>query len=340
MSGPLDRRTSGPLDAPLALVFPGQGSQKVGMGRAWAEASAAARRTFEEADAVLGFPLSRLCWEGPEEELGLTTNTQPALLATSIAILRGLTETLGEDSLEPVAVAGHSLGEYSALVAAGALGFAEALHLVRRRGELMQEAVPVGLGAMAAVIGLDAETTAALAADAADPAAGEVCAVANLNAPAQTVIAGHKPAVDRAVALAKERGARKATLLAVSAPFHSPLMRPAREAMAELLARASFADPRVPVVTNVDARPATTASAARDALIRQIDSTVRWVESVSWMAGEAGVKTFLEVGPGSVLSGLVRRIAPGSVCAGVGDPELLRKVVEGAAVGAGAEKEG
>lgn len=320
-----------PFAAPLALVFPGQGSQKPGMGRAWAEASPAARRAFEEADAALGFPLSRLCWEGPEEELGLTANTQPALLATSIAVLRGVEETLGEGGLQPlaplapIAVAGHSLGEYSALVAAGALGFAEALHLVRRRGELMQEAVPVGQGAMAAVIGLDAEAVAALAAEAADPAAGELCAVANLNAPAQTVIAGHKPAVDRAVALARERGARKATLLAVSAPFHSPLMRPAREAMAELLARADFRDPRVPVVTNVDARPATTAEAARDALVRQIDSPVRWVESVAWMA-EAGVQTFLEVGPGSVLAGLVRRIAPGTTAAGVGDPEQLRKL--------------
>lgn len=326
----------GPLESPLALVFPGQGSQKVGMGRAWAEASAAARRTFEETDRALGFPLSRLCWEGPEEELGLTANTQPALLATSIAVLRGMEETLGESMPAPRAVAGHSLGEYSALVAAGALDFAEALHLVRRRGELMQEAVPVGVGAMAAVIGLDAEATAALAAEAADPAAGEVCAVANLNAPAQTVIAGHKPAVDRAVALARERGARKATLLAVSAPFHSPLMRPAREAMAELLAAASFNDPRVPVVSNVDARPVATAAAARDALVRQIDSTVRWVESVAWMAGEAGVSTFLEVGPGSVLTGLVRRIALGTTVAGVGDPEQLAKlrVLEPAAVGA------
>jgi [acyl-carrier-protein] S-malonyltransferase len=321
----------GPLAAPLALVFPGQGSQKPGMGRAWAEASPAARRAFEEADAALGFPLSRLCWEGPEEELALTANTQPALLATSIAILRGLEEALGQERPRPVAVAGHSLGEYSALVAAGALGFAEALYLVRRRGELMQEAVPVGQGAMAAVIGLDAEAVAALAAEAADPAAGELCAVANLNAPAQTVIAGHKPAVDRAVALARERGARKATLLAVSAPFHSPLMRPAREAMAELLARADFRDPEIPVVSNVDARPVTAAAAARDALVRQIDSPVRWVESVAWMAAEAGVGTFLEVGPGSVLTGLVRRIAPGTTAAGVADPEQLRKLTAPAA---------
>lgn len=336
--------TAEALQGRLALVFPGQGSQKVGMGRAWAEASAAARRAFEEADAALGFPLARLCWEGPEEELGLTANTQPALLATSIAILRGMEEVLGEElpggMPVPVAVAGHSLGEYSALVAAGALDFAAALHLVRRRGELMQEAVPVGQGAMAAVIGLDTEATAALAAEAADPAAGEVCAVANLNAPAQTVIAGHKPAVDRAVALAPQRGARKAKLLDVSAPFHSPLMRPAREAMAVLLEKADFRDPRVPVVTNVDAQPAATAAAARDALVRQIDSTVRWVESVAWMAGEAGVTTFLEVGPGSVLAGLVRRIAPGTTVAGVGDPEQLRKLLAPAEAVVGAAAAG
>jgi len=210
----------------LAFVFPGQGSQKVGMGRAWAEASAAARRAFEEADETLGFPLTRLCWEGPEDELNLTRNTQPALLATSIAALRGMAEGEGA-GLSPVAVAGHSLGEYSALVAAGALDYVDALHLVRRRGELMQEAVPVGEGAMAAVIGLDAQACAALAADA-ERDTGEVCAVANLNGPAQTVLAGHKGAIDRAVALARERGAKKATILAVSAPFHSPLMRPAR----------------------------------------------------------------------------------------------------------------
>jgi [acyl-carrier-protein] S-malonyltransferase len=332
----------------LAFVFPGQGSQKVGMGRAWAVASTAARRAFAEADEALGFPLSRLCWEGPEAELNLTRNTQPALLATSIAVLRGLGDGAGA-SLVPVAVAGHSLGEYSGLVAAGALDFAEALHLVRRRGELMQEAVPVGVGAMAAVIGLDAEACAALAADAARET-GEICAVANLNGPGQTVLAGHQGAVDRAVALARERGARKATLLAVSAPFHSPLMRPAREAMAVHLEKAAIRDPRVPVVTNVDAAPATTAEAVRDALIRQIDSPVRWVESVLWMRDEAGVEGFLEVGPGSVLSGLDRRIVPGTLCATVGEPEQLVKLLAGAepagaasagpAAGAGAEREG
>lgn len=313
----------------LALVFPGQGSQKVGMGRAWADAAEEARRTFEEADEVLGFPLSRLCWEGPEEELGLTTNTQPALLATSIAIHRSLASH-GLD-VQPIAMAGHSLGEYSALVAAGALDFADALRLVRKRGQLMQEAVPVGVGAMAAFIGLDDAAVAQLAADVAE---GEVCAVANYNSPGQTVIAGHKGAVDRAVALAKERGARKATVLAVSAPFHSPLMRPAREGMIPALAAVAFQDPRVPVVANVDAAPVATGDAARDALARQIDGPVRWVESVKWMADELGVQAFLEVGSGNVLTGLNRRIANGTVCASLSDPEQLRKLLAG-----GAEKE-
>lgn len=306
----------------IAFMFPGQGSQKVGMGRVWADASEAARRTFEEADEALGFPLSRLCWEGPEEELNLTANTQPALVAASIAVHRALSELAPE--LRPVAVAGHSLGEYSALVAAGTLDFADALRLVRRRGQLMQEAVPVGVGAMAAIIGMDAETITAITAEAAQ---GEVCTVANLNGPAQTVIAGHKGAVDRAVALARERGARKATLLAVSAPFHSPLMRPAREGMEGPLAEVEFRDPSIPVVSNVDAASVTTGAAARDALVRQIDSPVRWVESVLWMEEEAGVETFVEVGPGTVLTGLTRRIAKAAPATGIADPDQLRKLL-------------
>ena len=313
----------------IAFVFPGQGSQKVGMGRVWAEASGAARQAFEEADEALGFPLSKLCWEGPEEELNLTANTQPALVAAAIAVHRALGELAPE--LRPVAVAGHSLGEYSALVAAGALGFGEALRLVRRRGQLMQEAVPVGQGAMAAVIGLDAEAIAGIAADAAQ---GEVCAPANFNGPGQTVIAGHKGAVDRAVVLAKERGARKATVLAVSAPFHSPLMRPAREGMAPLLAAAEFRDPQVPVVTNVDAAPAATGDAARDALVRQIDSPVRWMESVLRMEKELGVEVFVEVGPGNVLSGLNRRIVEGARATAISDPAHLRQLMEESEEGA------
>jgi [acyl-carrier-protein] S-malonyltransferase len=221
-------------------------------------------------------------------------------------------------------MAGHSLGEYSALAAAGALGFADALRLVRRRGQLMQEAVPVGVGAMAAVIGLDDEAVRAVAESAAE---GEVSVVANYNSPGQTVIAGHKAAIDRAVALAKERGARKVSVLAVSAPFHSPLMRPAREGMAGELAKVAFAAPRVPVVANVDAVPVATGDAARDALVRQIDGPVRWVESVSWMAGAAGVEMFLEIGPGTVLSGLNRRIATGTVCASLSEPQQLEKLL-------------
>jgi [acyl-carrier-protein] S-malonyltransferase len=322
----------------IAFVFPGQGSQKVGMGRAWADLSEAARRTFEEADDVLGFPLSRLCWEGPEDELNLTANTQPALLTVSTAIHRALASFPGTEALRPVpspvTMAGHSLGEYSALVAAGALSFADALRLVRLRGQLMQEAVPVGVGGMAALIGMDQEAANALAEEVAQ---GEVCAVANLNGFVQIVIAGHTGAIDRAVALAKERGAKKATRLAVSAPFHSPLMAPAREGMTGPLMETAFRDPSVPVVTNVDAVPVSTGEAARDALIRQIDSPVRWVESALWMAESAGVDTFLEVGPGTVLGGLTRRIAQGTMQVATSDPEQLRKVLEG---GAGAKDEG
>jgi [acyl-carrier-protein] S-malonyltransferase len=319
MSGALGTRR-------VAFVFPGQGSQKVGMGRAWADVSEAARRTFEEADEALGEPLSRLCWEGPEEELGLTVNTQPALLAASTAVHRALAGT-PLAGVVPVALAGHSLGEYSALVAAGALPFADAIRLVRRRGELMQAAVPVGEGAMAAILGLDAAAVAAVAQEASADQEGELVAVANLNAPAQTVVAGHKAAVDRAVALARERGARKATLLPVSAPFHSPLMRPARLGMIEPLRAAPFAAPRVPVVANVDAAPVATAEAARDALARQIDGPVRWVESVQWMEREAGVDLFLELGPGTVLAGLIRRIAEQAAVASLGDPEQVDKLL-------------
>jgi [acyl-carrier-protein] S-malonyltransferase len=306
----------------VALIFPGQGSQKVGMLESWVAASPEARGAFDEADAVLGFPLSRLAFAGPEDELNLTANTQPALLAASIAVYRALAASGALPT--PVAMAGHSLGEYSALVAAGSLTFADALVLVRRRGELMQEAVPVGEGAMAAIIGFDLAQIGALAAEAAD---GEVCAIANLNGHGQTVLAGHRGAIDRAVALAKERGAKKATVLPVSAPFHSPLMRPAREGMEPLLAATEFRDPRVPVVTNVDAVPVTTAGAARDALIRQVDSPVRWVETVEWMANTAGVDFFVEVGPGNILSGMTRRIAIGARTAPTGEPEQWKKLV-------------
>ncbi len=288
----------------IACIFPGQGSQKVGMGREWAEAFVESKSVFEEADEVLGFSLSRLCWDGPEEDLQLTANTQPAILACSVAIYRALVEH-GFADFEPVAMAGHSLGEYSALVAAGALDLATALRLVRRRGELMQEAVPVGVGAMAALMGLEAEVVDEVAAEV---SGDEVCAVANLNSPLQTVIAGHKAAVEKAVALAKERGARVAKMLPVSAPFHSPLMRPAREGLEPLLSAAEIRDPAVPVVTNIDAVPVTGGDQIRAALGRQVDGPVRWVESIRWMIEERAADTFVEVGFGKVLSSLGRRI--------------------------------
>jgi [acyl-carrier-protein] S-malonyltransferase len=300
-----------------AFLFPGQGSQRVGMGRDVAAALPAARRVFEEADDVLGFALSRLCFEGPEETLQLTENTQPALLATSIALYR----CLEERGRLPAMVAGHSLGEYSALVAAAALSLADALRLVRRRGQLMQEAVPVGVGAMAAVLGPAPEEVAEIAAEAAN-ATGGVCAVANLNAPGQTVIAGHREAVERAIDLAARRGARRSVLLPVSAPFHCPLMAPAREGLEPMLESVELSDPRVPVFCNVDAAAVTTGAAARDALIRQIEGAVRWVESVRAMIG-VGAGRFVEVGPGGVLAGLVKRIDRSAAVSSVGGlPDL------------------
>jgi len=309
----------------VGFVFPGQGSQKVGMGRGWAEGQDAARQAFAEADAALGESLSKLCFEGPESELQLTRNTQPTILATSVAALRGL--RAAAPGLEPAYLAGHSLGEYSALVAAGTLDFAEALRLVRRRGELMQEAVPVGQGAMAAILGL-ASSEVEEAARAASTGA-ETCAVANYNSPEQTVIAGHKAAVERAMALAKERGAKRAMPLPVSAPFHSPLMRPARLALEPALAAARFADPGIPVVSNIDAQPLGSGAAARDALVRQVDGPVRWVESVEWMARQ-GVELFVEVGPGNVLCGLIKRIVPGAKALSVAEPSGVADVVAAA----------
>jgi [acyl-carrier-protein] S-malonyltransferase len=288
----------------LALLFPGQGSQFVGMGKSLADASPSARAVFEEADAVLGFSLSRLCFEGPEEELKLTANTQPAILAHSVAALRDL-EASHPERLEGAAfAAGHSLGEYSANVAAGSLAFADALRLVRRRGELMQDAVPAGEGAMAAILGLAPEAVEAACRDAAQ---GAVVAPANYNSPEQTVIAGESAAVARASALCAERGARRAIPLAVSAPFHCALMVPARDRMRPLLEAADFRDARWPVVTNVDAEPRSSGQELRDALVRQIDSPVRWVESVRRLVS-GGAERGLEVGPGNVLAGLVRRI--------------------------------
>lgn len=307
--------------AAIAFIFPGQGSQKVGMGRGWAERSEVARATFEEADEALGFSLSRLCWEGPAEELQLTMNTQPAILATSVAIERAVAST----GVEAAVMAGHSLGEYSALVAAGALRFADALRLVRKRGELMQMAVPVGEGAMAAILGLEADVVVEVAAAAGE---GEVCAVANFNSPQQTVIAGQREAVERAMTEAKARGAKRTIALPVSAPFHCSLMRPARDGLEPLLAATEFADPRVPVVNNVDAEAEVSGADARQALVRQVDGAVRWLHSVRLMVEQFAVGEFLELGPGSVLSGLVRRIVPAVATASLAEPQGFDRWVE------------
>jgi [acyl-carrier-protein] S-malonyltransferase len=274
------------------------------MGRALVESSPTARAVFDEADAALGFPLSRLCFEGPEEDLKRTANTQPAILTHSVAALAELSASF-PGRLEGAAfAAGHSLGEYSACVAAGVLTFSDAVRLVRRRGELMQDAVPAGMGAMAAIVGLAAEDVEAACREAAQ---GEVVSAANYNSPEQTVIAGHAGAVERASAACIAKGAKRAIPLPVSAPFHSPLMRPARERMEELLAATTFSDARIPVVTNVDALPVRDGAKLRDSLVRQIDSPVKWVESVRRLAAE-GVDRALEIGPGNVLAGLLRRI--------------------------------
>ena len=301
--------------ADLAFIFPGQGSQSVGMGAEWARRSPAAARTFEEADAALGEPLSKLCWEGPAETLQLTENTQPAILTVSIAIWRSLPE-----DLRPAWMAGHSLGEYSALVAAGALEFSDAVRLVRQRGRLMQQAVSVGEGAMAAIIGLDSAAVEELVAAASS--ATEICAVANYNSPEQTVVAGAAAAVDRLLPLAKERGAKRALPLPVSAPFHSPMMEAARVGLAPYLEAATFRDPVAKVVSNVDAQVIADGEAARDGLLRQVDGAVRWVESIRLMA-DSGVARFVEVGPGKVLTGLARRIAPGLSYLSVAEPDAL-----------------
>jgi [acyl-carrier-protein] S-malonyltransferase len=310
----------------VAFVFPGQGSQKVGMGRELARAFPESGAVFEEADRVLGFALSRLAFEGPAEDLQLTANTQPAILATSVAALRPLLAR----GARPDWVAGHSLGEYSALVAAGALSLADALVTVRRRGLYMQEAVPVGTGAMAAILGLD---LAAVEAACREAAQGEVVAPANVNCPGQIVIAGHAGAVERAIAACRAAGARRGVPLPVSAPFHCSLMQPARERLAEDLRGLGFRDPEVPVVTNVDARAERTAAACREALGRQVSGAVRWQDSVELLVRE-GVTTFVEVGPGTVLSGLVRKIARDAQVLNVEDPASLEAA---AALGARAE---
>ena len=316
-----------------AFVFPGQGSQEVGMGRELAEAFSAARHVFEEVDEALGMNLSRLAFEGPEDDLTLTENAQPALMATSVAAVRVL-EAEGGVTLPDVCrfVAGHSLGEYSALTAAGAIALDESARVLRARGAAMQRAVPVGDGAMAAVLGFPLDDVAAVAEEArhgADEASGAgpgVCAAANDNAPGQVVVSGDAAAVERAVTLARERGARRAIVLDVSAPFHCPLMRPAADEMAEVLAEVPIAPPRVPVVANVSARGESDPETLRGLLIEQITKMVRWRESVEFMRDQ-GVGTLVELGAGKVLTGLVRRIDRDLTGIAVGSPRDVEDVL-------------
>src|SRR5438094_2291055 len=305
-----------------AFLFPGQGSQVPGMGREFAESIASARAVFEEADRALGFPLSKLCFEGPAEKLQLTANTQPAILTVSVAAAR----VLEENGVRADFVAGHSLGEYSALVAAGAMPLAETVRLVRKRGQYMQEAVPVGFGAMAALLGLRPDAVEEICREAAE---GEVVSPANLNSPGQVVIAGHKSAVVRAVELAKQRGAKRAILLNVSAPFHCALMQPAADRLAQDLDAIEIRDLRVPLVNNADARlvqPARSAAAVRDGLKRQVTAPVRWEQSMRVLVAE-DVQLFIEVGPGKVLSGLVRQIDRQAECLHVEDVASLDEVM-------------
>jgi [acyl-carrier-protein] S-malonyltransferase len=302
----------------IAFLFPGQGSQKVGMGRALAETFPVCRETFAEADAALGEPLSRLCFEGPEEQLTLTENTQPAILTVSIAACR----LLAAEGVRPDFVAGHSLGEYSANVAAGTIRFDDAVRVVRHRGRYMQEAVPVGAGAMAAILGLDA---AAVEEACREAAQGEVVSAANINGAGQVVIAGSADAVARAGERAKARGAKRVVSLSVSAPFHCALMKPAEERLARELRALAVEDPRVPIVANVDATPKRVAAEAIEALVAQVSSPVRWEAVIGRLASE-GVTTYVEVGPGTVLSALARKIQRGASVVSFGAPDDLAAV--------------
>lgn len=309
------------MSARLAYIFPGQGSQAVGMGKDLAENFPASRLIFEEADDALGFKISELCFGGSPDELQLTENTQPAILTTSVAALRAMQ---AEGFPVPEYVAGHSLGEYSALVAAGTLTLRDAVQRVRARGRYMQEAVPFGAGAMAAILGADLKTIEEACTEA---RAGEVCSPANINSPGQVVIAGNADAVDRAIAILKERGAKRVVKLSVSAPFHCALMMPAQERLAADLEQIEFQNLSAPLVTNVDAKLIAKGDEARDALIRQVSSPVRWSESMQLLIGE-GVITFVEVGHGKVLCGLLRQIERNALCVNVENAASLKNALE------------
>jgi [acyl-carrier-protein] S-malonyltransferase len=307
-------------DNTIALLFPGQGSQAVGMGKDLVEKYPLAKQTFDEADAALGYKLSTVCFEGPEDRLRLTEITQPAILTVSIALLRVLETRMPKPSF----VAGHSLGEYSAHVASGTFSFAEAVRTVRNRGKYMQEAVPVGVGAMAAILGMDAANVAAVCNDAAQ---GEVCAPANINSPDQIVISGNTAAVERAAKLAEERGAKRAKLLPVSAPFHCSLMKPAQDRLEKDLDDLKMRKPVYPVACNVDAALVADDLAARDTLVRQVTGSVKWEQCIRLLI-ETGVQTFVEVGPGKVLLGLMRQIDRSKTCLNVSDDATLMKTLD------------
>ena len=305
----------------ITFLFPGQGSQAIGMGKELAEKYPIASQTFEEADEALGYKLSQLCFEGPEEKLRMTEITQPAILTASVAAWR----VLKEKGLTPSFVAGHSLGEYSAHVAAGTITFADAVRTVRNRGKYMQEAVPVGVGAMAAILGMGLERVTAVCSDASQ---GEVCEPANINSPEQIVISGHARAVERATKLADERGAKRAKLLPVSAPFHCSLMKPAQDRLANDLRSIKFQSPGIPVVCNVDADSVEDAERSRDALLRQVTGSVKWDQSMRVLISK-GTQMFVEVGPGKVLCGLMRQIDRSKTCLNVGDDASLQKTLDG-----------
>jgi [acyl-carrier-protein] S-malonyltransferase len=304
----------------IALLFPGQGSQAVGMGKELADKYPAARQVFEEADNALGYSLSTLCFEGPEEQLRLTEITQPAILTASVAALRVLETRMPRPSY----VAGHSLGEYSAHVASGTFSFADAVRTVRNRGKYMQDAVPVGVGAMAAILGMDLEKVTAVCADAAQ---GEVCSPANINSPEQVVISGNTAAVERATKLADERGAKRAKLLPVSAPFHCSLMQPAQDRLDTDLTKIKMQKAVYPVACNMEADLVTDPIRARETLLKQVTGSVKWEQCIRLLIGK-GVETFIEVGPGKVLCGLMRQIDRSKTCLNVGDEASLLKTVE------------